>query len=1080
MGLVESLSSGFSFSLTSLTGTLDGLAPDAPDVPSTSASSALQPLRGFSTDQILGSIAQVSEQGRGGLGGLPAPQTLTLPLSSQLARLDTLTNSEPGQLLTRLQAQTLADGSSDFDRVASVLGSAGSLAGDSTIGAVTQLISSLSGGALDLPGAIGPVSDGGAALVSLTGAVGTLLAVSSQGSRVAELGEQLLRLLPEQEVLECQRALSAWGDVAVLEQQIRSATPTDATQIEQLQRALAPLSVDLQRYADLASRGLGFGDAVLASGALTNASERLSAGLTRLHAYQDTAALRAFCERTAAQLESRLPASLGLGQRFDELQGALAGLVVNLGDAVNGISVDAITAPVSGALRDVTGAVRSINAAIDSVESTVLGGLTTVRDLVRGLNLQSVAEAIRTVIAPVAEAIERLDEVLGASLTAIQQAMTVAVEAIQTTKAAVVGVGETLKQPFDVIAGALNALDLPSKVQTVQGVIDEVVSALRQLRLDPYFDTAIEVMDTTASVIDAVPLDLLPDDLERDLQNAVKPIKEINFAEDVRIPLRTQLDSILERLDTDVLGQIQAKYLALVEFLQSIDPREAILKLEAETFDELLSRLNAIDPDALLEPVNNLLSEVKSVVAAIDLRSSVLADVDQVFDEIIAHAQQFNPSQLLQPVTEALNVARQKILALTKIDTWAEHLDAIVAQLESVLNRLDTAAWVPILEQQFANLVLGLRGGAGEGSVLGYLVTAVVGDPHASPAAMADVMAWLGGRADGVQQVRARLELGRDRLRATVERVEQLNPGATATAAARGYRRLRDAVRSHQGTPLGDALTPLIDASDPQTVLAAPVAYTSRYQQALARELSSLDRLTSAGLSEIDAVTNSLIEALRPLARIKQRVLGLVSEGGIDPFGKAPTDVVAELFAMVNLPGLLRTLEPLIAALKQKVLSLVRDGLVAPVKAVVAELMDFVNQLDLSALTTALDEVFTTVVDEIRSFRPSALLEEPLSAFETLQTNVANYDPLAPVRAVIVEFQAAVNEVAGPASPLRPSVILKPVLDAYAAILEDAAAIDIQRLLEPVLQEFAVITASLDSNLERSEGAFARLQGALP
>ena len=77
-------------------------------------------------------------------------------------------------------------------------------------------------------------------------------------------------------------------------------------------------------------------------------------------------------------------------------------------------------------------------------------------------------------------------------------------------------------------------------------------------------------------------------------------------------------------------------------------------------------------------------------------------------------------------------------------------------------------------------------------------------------------------------------------------------------------------------------------------------------------------------------------------------------------------------------------------------------------------------------------------------------------------------------------IQAAVNEVAGPASPLRPSVILKPVLDAYAAILEDAAAIDIQRLLEPVLQEFAVITASLDSNLERSEGAFARLQGALP
>jgi hypothetical protein len=133
------------------------------------------------------------------------------------------------------------------------------------------------------------------------------------------------------------------------------------------------------------------------------------------------------------------------------------------------------------------------------------------------------------------------------------------------------------------------------------------------------------------------------------------------------------------------------------------------------------------------------------------------------------------------------------------------------------------------------------------------------------------------------------------------------------------------------------------------------------------------------------------------------------------------------------------------------------------------------------------------VVDEtkhqIEQLSPLTLLAEPIAAFEGLKAEIAAFDPFGPLLELLDELRAtirrlvgdppdlATNRVEGKLSAERllavPLTIVDDILDAFAAL-------DLNALLVPILDQLDVLAHDVDDGLDRTVTAFKRLQQALP
>lgn len=1007
---------------------------------------------------------------------------LITPLTGVLDQAESFQASDPGVLLDRLQSQPgeRQSDQSGLDFLNNALGQVQNLTSDSTVNLATQLVGTLSGGAVDVSSTLPSITGKTAALTQIIGSLAGLTAIWSQVRHIAETAERLEELLPTEEINLAREHLTAWFDNNDLIARIEAADGNDAATVAELTAIIQEYVDTLRAYYSHLQKGLGFGEATLTHADLANAIARIGDAGRMLQGYQVADPIHDLAATLQEWLLSRLPSDFSsIDTPIDALADRFGTLIEDLVATVNDLDVQSLTRPVSQAIGQVTGIVAEINNAIEAVVGAIRSAMTVVRDLIEGLNLEGVAETIRTVIRPVAEVIDALDGIIGDSLAAIETAMNTATSSIETAKTAVLNEANTVKGAFDTIAAELNTVldKLPDILGQVEDGIQRVADTLKKIDLTPYFDTGVDVMDTAATVIDAVPLDILPDDVEADLQEAVKPVKAIDF-EEVKNTLVSALNDIRTSFDEDVLGEIDAIYQEIITFLQDNNPRGPIEELEATVFDEFLARLQQIDPDVILQPVADVIDQAKAAVASIDLRADVLDEVDAVFDQILAYYDQLEPTALFAPVTDRIDTVRSDVKELTGIESWTDQLDSIVSQLKDVLDNVDLENWVPKIEAQFDTLLIHLRSQPSANPIAGNLVAALGGD-GIRVAAFDEVAEWLKGEP-GAERVIGGLTEAVGRLDAVAGSLNELNVEAIVAQATGWHRSLASAIESKSGTALHGQVSVLVNANNPQALFAPVLAYGPRYADDLRARLAEIQTLSTSGFSQITTVADALRDGLRPLVAVKQRFAEMLSQFGVASIDKTALEIIADIFATLRPSILLGPLQGLVDALKAKVVELVETGLIEPVKDGVAELQALIDSIDLNPIVAEIATVHSSLRDEVNALRPSQLLGEPLTEFEQLQATIAAYDPLSPVRSTIDAFKAAVEEVAGEQSPLRPTVMLGSLLTTYDDILAAAGDLNVRDMLKPLLDELESISGQLDEGLGRSAVALKKLQDALP
>ncbi|WP_380168398.1 hypothetical protein [Jannaschia sp. R86511] len=943
---------------------------------------------------------------------------------------------------------------------------------------------------LDLSGALGRVGGTVGGLVDLARVLAGLTAISATSSRLVVGADVLGARLDVETATGAGRRLGELCADTGLVAAVRAVDPDDAAAVDALSVRLGAFLEAVLEVGDRWSLGMGTGEAALLGLDLTGRATALElARLSLDGADLDAVATLATSVRAAAAplLSTPLPQPVEAG--VDVLQQAfelLEGLTVTL----RAWDPGTLVAPVSGVLGVATAPLEQARQGIETVAGTATSAIRALRDLVTEVDLGAVSTAVQVALQPVVDTLDAVEEAVGAAEAVITQVCQNIVGGLEAVADEVEQATATVRAGLDRARALLAELNLQDLADALRTELTQVAAVLAAAQLSPYFDTAVDVIDTGTEVIDAVPFGMLPTDVQQEIVDVARPIKTLDL-DPVEATLLQTLQEIRSTLDDEALDAVRAAFDAVLDVLVSLDPEPFLVELEEGPLATLGEVVAGIDPEALLAPAQAALDSFRRLLAGVDLEAEVLTPLADLFDPVTQALASLDPAGAFGPVQEALDAVRARALAVLHLDEVTAAATLLRDRAVSGLARLDPASLVAVLDAEVAARLQALPPGPAGGAFGSVLVTlAHASGLDATEGAVADALTWTrvaGGSvpvaADGTPEpggataVRGRLE----HVAAVLERVRtevtSLDPVPLAAAATAQHRALTTALAVH---PAGSLLRGRVDASFagvvPSEVLGPLAENRRRYLAALTVAAGQAGTLAASGRSEVDTAAAGLAAALAPLQAFPAFARSLLAALGVEGSDAPLPDLVRALWALAGPARVLPALSEIVTVGRDKVVAAL-DALLAPVLATVDAVRAVVDGLDVGPVVEEIEALHATVVAEVAALSPETMLRPVLTQAQDVVDRVEAFDPLGAVRDVVDAAKQAADRVLEAA---RPTVVFAPAVDMHADVLALAQGLDVEALLRPVLDALAGLTVQLDDGFVRTTDALQRLQAALP
>jgi len=1023
---------------------------------------------GLGTDRIAGALASLT----GGLdtivGGLPDLESLLGPLQAAIRLPELVAELDVTTLLADLSAAIAPAGPGLVPLVAA----ASSIGDVPLVGSLGDLVGAVG---LDVraPGAMLGGAAGG--LVSLAQLLGALLTVEAVSRTIDERAALTVDLLSAERLAGLIARIGASGG-ARLADLLTGIDPNDAVIVDLVARPVEAYVGLVAELSDSLVRGLAFAEATVVDtdfAALVVTLAVASAALTE-------AALppvRALVESAAALVAPALAVTVP-GGGVDVLLDAVADIRTSIEAVIDGLPADAIAAIVQQAIDPVLLPVRTVRQALEELAAVIGVVFEPLEQVLAAVDLDPVRVAIDTVVEPVASAVAAITSAIGGAQGAIEAVVGDVHDVLTPLRTTLTDTAGALTEPFADAAGVITALDLAALQESVRSTLDGVTAAIAAAPVEPVFDVASGIIGTAADALGLVPKALLPDDLRHELEAACAPVEALDL-EPTRVELHDQLTAMIASIDASALDAVAEGYAAVQAFVASIDPRPHVEALETDAFTELTARLDALDPESILEPVLEALDAAQEAIAGIDL-AALLAPVDTALDEVAAAIDGIDPTDLLEPVATALDGATSTVRNALRLDELATTLTEIDNAVAAAVERLPVTELLDATSAAWTDLVAQLRGADQDvgGGVLRGLLGGLL--PGVSIGGLPEVVAWIRGERDGAVVVRERLTRAADRLAAAASTIGAIDVTALTADLDGAHRAITAAITAHPlDSALGERLGGTVSATNPAADLGRIVLNVGRVKAAFAAAGASVAATTAPDRSEVRLTAAGLATACGPLAPIGAKVGELAAFVGVDvAVLTGPSGLRGALAGLAEQLGpdpILGTLRAVLTRLSERIVDFVHDGVVAPLQSAVGELTGLLDLLTIEALTADLTAIRERLVAVVVGLRPSTVLAEPLAAFEGLRTTLSTFDPLGPVRVVVDAMKA---EITAFATDLAPTTLLAPVLDLYDELAAAVGAFDVAGLLEPVLAALHEIARIIDRGIDEVIDALGKLKTA--
>ncbi len=761
---------------------------------------------------------------------------------------------------------------------------------------------------------------------------------------------------------------------------------------------------------------------------------------------------------------------------------SLEGRVTDLASSIAAYDIQSLTAPITEGIETVMAIPSALTRALQSLRLTIQEALDSIRSVIESVPLEAVANTIRQVLAPIAGALSFIGDLVARIQAVLTTAVTTLQSGLDITESAVDTVKEELEKVFQKLKQYVDKLNLESVLGEVAEQIENFAQLLGQADMSPYFDTVADTINSTAGVVDNVPFSLLPDSMEQDLVDLIRPVKQVNldaFKGDIKTLVQIGPDgkfSLRPELE-DALSGIQDKYEELLGIIRDGDPRKLLAEIDAE-LDKLTLKIEELTPSVALEPLQQVIDEIKSVIGSFDLNAT-LAPLNDGFDEILTKVNEFKPSILLQDAENELSVAREAVFGALQLDRWQEELTRLRTQALALLDPMDPNQLEPLLQ----NAVNELKAQTSRlpqlelGYLIGSLVNSVVGGSFGQSRSedFNALLEWM-QHGGGTSMLTSLARDASGSIDAASNTVQQVDPQAIVLRLQPVLGEIHTAL---EGLPDGDAKTQLQQCAavlEVEVSLGGFSPHRQRYLDALQQASGSFIELANTGLSEVDISVSRLCAVLGPLDFMNEFLRKLLAVIGIEGLDQGLQQLVNSSFEVATPARLAGIFTPLFLALKGRVEALL-DGFLNPVLDAISDLQSLKEQLSLSGLMEDLDEVHGSVVSQIKVVHPEQLLGDSVTAFNDTQSQVLAFDPLGPINDAITALQTSSVRVL---EKLDGEEILKTPLAIYDDIFGAMESLNLEQLLEPVLDALDSLSEKVSQGLDDTVDSFERLQDALP
>jgi len=1011
-----------------------------------------------------------------------APLEAVLALAGSLTgtevtdAVEAATTSVPDDLLSGLPALD--------QRFATVAG----LRSNPSVESLLDLASPLLGDGFDLDGSIGTVGTHLGAIRELVNLVGGLMTIETASSDLRRLTELAAGMLVPSEIESARRAATRFEGAALADLFV-VIDPGDGALVELLAGPVGDYSLALRRLAAVIGRGMAFGEATLAVADVEALAGRIDAG-SALLSETGLGSVRAAAEEVRGWLQPVLDIELPEPHEgLDAFAEEILGVVDELAGAVDQLDPAVLSGPVTAAFDDALSIFDQLAVAAEEVTTLLTTALGSIRGLVQSIDLSPVTDVLATVVTPLAAALDTIEGLVGDAQTGIETSSQTAIEGLTSVMASLDLAVEAIGEAFEQLDIAIDGLGLDQLQETLEGLVAPVASTLASAELAPYFDTANDVIGTAADVLDKVPFGLLPDDALADLAEAVEPVKSIDFQRDVADVLNARLAEIVAALDSDVLTQIEEAYLEVIEFLDDLDPNEPLVTLEAEGFDPMMVAVRSVDLAAVLAPVADVLAPIQEAIGSFDVVTEILAPIDDLLGEVLNQVDAFDPATLMAPIEAEVDGLRTEAIETLQLDRWQGWLDEAERVIGDLAANVDLNGLVEPLDRAFDELIDEVEGGSGgtagrpgaeDGpSAIGTVVAGLLESSGLSIRAttFGTVSSWIGG-ADGAGAVVDRLTAAADAIDGLAAAVASVDLAGLIARLQPEHRAITTALAVHPvDSPLRLRLDGELAASSPQELLGPLVESHARYVASLAETGAALRRLAASGRSPVTAISQGLRDALRPLQPVIDRLRAFLIRIGVDAASLSLREIVVELLTTFRPSVLLTPMVSAVDTLRARLQSLAVDGLLGPIREAVTSVDAALQALDIGFVRVELQAVHAEIVALVDGLNPSTILGPAIDELEQLQQAAADFDPLAPVQAVVDQLTALIDQVD---RDYRPTVLFGDITALYQRLVDALGALNVRDLLLPVLDAIELIQLQLAEGLDDTATALTALQASLP
>jgi hypothetical protein len=1077
--------------LADLGGPAASLAAITPPAGGAAIGGAVSGVADIDAGPVGAAVSQVAALAAPLLAGLPAAGDVLAPLAGALELAGQIGDGDlPGKIRSlagKLSEELAGSREGGFVAVLSRLAETLSSAPEGR--ALLDVLHTLTrAGGAGLPSAVQLIPDVVPALGGAVRAVGGLMALESVLSESDRLtGLMAQQLDPTAVGAAIDAALAALGDgpgsLADLVAHLDASQPAGAAAVETAAAGIAAAGERLSALRDQLAGAMGFGEATLVHLDVDRVQAELetAAGMVR---GADLDALERVVRSAGALVTPLLGLDLSGLPSFDlpGLLAALEGKVAGVAARIRAFDAASLAAPLAQGLGTVTGVIRALADALDRVTAALRGALEQIRQAVASLPFDAVASAIRGVVEPVTAVLDAIRQLLAGIESTLHGAVTATTQALTDVENVVAGFKANVEKLFGDAKTFVEKIHIDAAVGQVADGIKAFDAVLAQAQMQPYFDTAVAAIGTAADVLTAVPFALLPDAMKSQVEAAVEPIRTAD-AGAVQVSIEQLLEitdgkfQLRPLLETAIAG-VQASYQELLKAIAAVDPHQLIVPIDAQ-LDQLAAKVHELAPQLTLKPVQDAIDQVKATVAGLDLRRQ-LAPADTVFAEILHALDAFSPDQLIAPLDAKLKDARDKVVAAVRLPEWKPAIDSVAAQANALLGRFDPVALEPGLRSAIAEargLLDGLQGANLAGGFGGIFALLLSGSGlRIYPWTFEVVVGWLGAGA-GASDLLARSGRIAGAVAQTRDAVAALDLTATSSQLAARVQALQAAVAGlPDGSPARLRLQAASGGLDVTAALGPLAANRDRYLAALTRSASLGETLRRIGLSEVDVSILRLRAAFVPLRPVSDLLRAVAARLGLPGLEHGLAPALSGLLDVATPERLTALVMPLFTALHDRVGALVQ-AVVAPLEAGVDEIARLAAEIDLGPLRSSAGAVYQAARQQIESLQPSRLLAAPLASFDALRAEVAGFDPLADLLAMVNALRATIERILG---KLHAEQILASPLAIYDHILGELGKLDVTALVTPVLDELDAIAGQVDSGLTRTVAAFQRLQQSLP